>query len=58
MATTIDLDALKAMTQAELDDLFGRSPADPIPAVGAGTLLFDPGTPLEPVAAEVGYLLL
>lgn len=58
MATQVDVDALKAMTQAELDALFLRSPAGPIPAGEAdGTVLFDPGSPLEAPAARVAHLL-
>ena len=58
MATMVDLGELKTMNQQQLDDLFGASPAGPIPTgEGAGTVLFDPGTPLEPVAAEVAHLL-
>ena len=49
---------LVRMSQAELDDLFRRSPAGPIPSGPvAGTVLFDPGTPLADVAAKVAHLL-
>jgi hypothetical protein len=58
MAIDVDINALKAMNQAELDDLFLRSPAGPIPAGEAdGTVLFDPGTPIEDVAARVAHLM-
>src|SRR2546429_3648407 len=58
MAAPIGLDELRTMTQRQLDDVFARSPAGPIPAgEGEGTVLFDPGTELEPVAAEVAHLL-
>ncbi|HKF74967.1 MAG TPA: hypothetical protein VKF59_02405 [Candidatus Dormibacteraeota bacterium] len=58
MSTQVDVGALKSMTQAELDDLFVRSPAGPIPAGEAdGTVLFDPGSPIEDVAARVAHLL-
>lgn len=58
MSAQVDVDALKSMTQAELDDLFVRSPAGPIPAGEAdGTVLFDPGSPIEDVAARVAHLL-
>jgi hypothetical protein len=58
MATQVDVEALKTMTQAELDDLFVRSPAGPIPAGEAdGTVLFDPGSSLEAPAAQVAHLL-
>jgi hypothetical protein len=50
-------DLLK-MSQAELDDLFRRSPAGPIPSGPVdGTVLFDPGSPLAEVAAKVAHLL-
>jgi len=49
---------LVKMSQAELDDLFRRSPAGPIPSGPMdGTVLFDPGTPLSAVAAKVAHLL-
>jgi len=58
MAALIGLDELRTMTQQQLDDLFASSPAGPIPTgEGEGTVLFDPGTELEPVAAEVAHLL-
>src|ERR1700730_10849011 len=44
---------LVKMSQAELDDLFRRSPAGPIPSGPVdGTVLFDPGTKLAAVAAR------
>jgi hypothetical protein len=49
---------LVKMSQAELDDLFRRSPAGPIPSGPVdGTVLFDPGTKLAAVAAKVAHLL-
>ncbi len=49
---------MKSMSQAELDDLFARSPAGPIPAGEAdGTVLFDPGAPVEDIAARVAHFL-
>ena len=54
----LDSNALKSMTQAELDDLFLRSPAGPTPEGNAdGTVLFDPGSPIEDVAARVAHQL-
>jgi hypothetical protein len=51
-------DDLVKMSQAELDDLFRRSPAGPIPSGPVdGTVLFDPGTPFAEVAAKVAHLL-
>jgi hypothetical protein len=51
-------DDLVRMSQAELDDLFRRSPAGPIPSGQVdGTVLFDPGTRLAKVAAKVAHLL-
>jgi hypothetical protein len=56
MAIEINVDALKSMNQTELDDLFARSPAGPIPAGKAdGTVLFDPGSRIEDVAARVAH---
>lgn len=58
MAAVVELEELKRMTQQQLDDVFARSPAGPIPTGEAdGTVLFDPGTELEQVAAEVAHLL-
>lgn len=58
MAVEIDVDRLLTMSQAELDDLFATSPAGPTPAGEArGTVLFNPGGPLEDVAAKVAHLL-
>lgn len=58
MSAQVDVDALKSMTQADLDGLFARSPAGPIPAGEAdGTVLFDPGSPIEDVAARLAHLL-
>ena len=58
MAVRVDVDRLKSMNQAELDDLFVESPAGAIPAGEAdGTVLFDPGSQIEDVAAKVAHLL-
>ena len=58
MAVRVDVDKLKSMNQAELDDLFAQSPSGPIPAGEAdGTVLFDPGSRIEEVAAKVAHLL-
>ena len=58
MAPAVDVNALKSMNQAQLDDLFVKSPAGPIPAGEAdGTVLFDPGSPIEDVAARVAHYL-
>ena len=52
------IEDLEAMDQGQLDELFARSPAGPIPAgEGDGTVLFAPGTALEEVAARVAHLL-
>lgn len=46
------------MSLAELDDLFRRSPAGPIPDGPVdGTVLCEPGTELSEVAAKVAHLL-
>jgi hypothetical protein len=51
-------DDLVQMSLAELDDLFRRSPAGPIPEGPVdGTVLFDPGTELSEVASRVAHLL-
>lgn len=51
-------DDLVRLSLAELDDLFRRSPAGPIPEGPVdGTVLFDPGTGLSEVAAKVAHLL-
>ena len=58
MAVDVDVDALKSMNQAQLDELFVNSPAGPIPAGEAdGTVLFDPGSPIEDIAARLAHLL-
>jgi len=58
MAVRVDVDRLKSMNQAELDGLFAQSPAGPIPEGEAdGTVLFDPGSRIEDVAAKVAHLL-
>lgn len=49
---------LVKMSRSELDDLFRRSEAGPIPSGPVdGTVLFDPGSPLAEVAAKVAHLL-
>jgi len=58
MAALVQIEDLRTMNQRELDDVFLRSPSGPIPAGEAeGTVLFDPGTELEQVAAEIAHLL-
>ena len=58
MAVTVDIEQLRTMNQQQLDDVFANSPAGPIPVGEAeGTVLFDPGTDLEQVAAEIAHLL-
>jgi hypothetical protein len=54
----VDATALLAMPPAELDDLFRRSDAGPIPAGrGRGTLVAYPGTRMSRPAARLGALL-
>ena len=54
----LDSNALKSMTQAQLDDLFSGSPAGPTPEGEAdGTVLFDPGSPIEDIVARVAHQL-
>ena len=49
----VDIPQLMKMTQAELDDLFRKSPAGPIPNGEAqGTAIIAPGTQLEDTAAK------
>src|SRR5215472_14904378 len=56
--TAVSLDQLKTMNQAQLDEIFSQRAAGPIPSgEGEGTVLFDPGTPLEDVAARVAHAL-
>ena len=51
MAT--DVPALLTLTQAQLDDLFHKSPSGPIPDGPAkGTAIISPGTPFTPELAE------
>jgi hypothetical protein len=58
VAVELDADRLRAMSQAELDGLFRASRPGPTPAgEGRGTVLFNPGGPLEDVAAKVAHLL-
>jgi hypothetical protein len=58
MAVEIDADRLMAMNQAELDHLFTTSRAGPTPAgEGHGMVLFNPGGPLEDVAARLAHHL-
>jgi hypothetical protein len=55
---TLDARDLVRMSPAELDDLFRRSPAGPIPSGPMdGTVLFDPGHRLAEVAAKVAHLV-
>ncbi|HKV67487.1 MAG TPA: hypothetical protein VJN72_05320 [Gaiellales bacterium] len=54
----VDVPALEAMSQAELDDLFRASPAGDIPNGKAdGTVLIAPGTALTETAAKLAHLL-
>jgi len=47
------------MTQAQLDDLFRRSPAGEIPSGEAtGTVIVDPGTELSEIAAKVAHAMI
>jgi hypothetical protein len=56
--TLIDLAALEAMSQAQLDELFRQSPAGDIPDGQAdGTVLVAPGTELTGIAAKLIHLL-
>ena len=56
--TLIDVPALMAMSQAELDATFRESPAGDIPAGEAeGTVLVAPGTALTGIAAKLIHLL-
>lgn len=56
--TSLVADDLVKMSHTELDDLFKKSPAGPIPSGPMdGTVLFDPGHPLAEVAAKVAHLL-
>jgi len=49
----IDVPALLSLTQAQLDDLFGKSPSGPVPDGPAkGTAIIGPGTPFTPELAE------
>ena len=46
------------MSQADLDDLFKRSPAGPIPVgEGEGTVIAAPDTPLADIAAKLVHLI-
>jgi hypothetical protein len=50
---------LLGMTQAELDDLFRRSPAGEIPRGEArGTVIVDPGTELSELVAKVAHAVI
>jgi hypothetical protein len=50
---------LLGMTQAELDDLFRRTPAGEIPrGEGRGTVIVDPGTELSEIAAKVAHAVI
>jgi hypothetical protein len=56
--TLLDVPALMAMSQAELDATFRGSPAGDIPAGEAeGTVLAAPGTALTGIAAKLIHLL-
>jgi hypothetical protein len=56
--TVIDVPALEAMSQAELDETFRRSPAGEIPrGEGEGTVLVAPGSVLTEPAAKLIHLL-
>src|SRR2546421_600006 len=58
MAGALTIDDLERMDQRQLDELFARSPAGPVPAgEGDGTVLFAPRTELEDVAAPGAHLL-
>ena len=58
MADVLDVPALEAMSQAELDDLYRASPAGEIPDGRAeGTVLVAPGTALTGPAAKLVHLL-
>lgn len=55
---TLVADDLVKMSLPQLDDLFRRSPAGPIPSGPVdGTVLFDPGSPMAELAAKVAHLL-
>ena len=55
---TLTFDALKAMSQAELDDLFRRSPAGPIPEGDAnGEAIVCPGTMWSRIIARFVHAL-
>jgi hypothetical protein len=56
--TLIDVPALMAMSQSELDETFRASPAGDIPIGEAeGTVLVAPGTELTDIAAKLIHLL-
>lgn len=56
--TLIDVPALLAMSQSELDETFRASPAGDIPSGEAeGTVLVAPGTQLTDIAAKLIHLL-
>ena len=58
MADVLDVAALVAMSQAQLDELYHASPAGPIPDGRAeGTVLVAPGTALTEPAAKLVHLL-
>jgi hypothetical protein len=58
MADRLDVAALEAMSQAELDELYRASPAGDIPDGRAeGTVLVAPGTILTDPAARLVHLL-
>jgi hypothetical protein len=54
----LDADQLLQMSQAELDELFRKSPAGKLPRGEArGTAIIDPGTELSDIAAKLIHLL-
>lgn len=56
MPTTVT--QLMGLSQTELDDVFHRSPAGPIPYGNAdGRAIVMPGTPVEPILATIAHLL-
>jgi hypothetical protein len=57
-SSAIDVPALLEMSHQELDDLFTRSPAGPIPRGECdGTVIAAPGTEFAEIAAKVAHLL-
>ena len=57
-SSAIDVPALLEMSEQELDDLFTRSPAGPIPRGECdGTVIAAPGTEFAEIAAKVAHFL-